>query len=166
METIIASLVVSLAALTIFRLNSVTPFIRITFSSDDYLNSHLKYQLALLVLAITVLAVTYAQNPMNLRILFSVGNISAPANPVEWFGTGSNRSWVFAGLYLSVIITTGTIVFVYLQFRHLKVSIAEVFPYIGWVLLFSLSNSFLKRPSFGSALSHRPWIESTPPILH
>lgn len=166
METIIVSLVVSLAALTIFRLNSVTPFIRITFSSDDYLNSHLKYQLALLVLAITALAVTYAQNPMNLRMLFSVGYITAPANPVEWFGIGSNWSWVFVGLYLSVIITTGTIVFVYLQFRHLKVSIAEVFPYIGWVLLFSLSNSFLKRPSFGSALSHRPWIASTPPILH
>lgn len=91
METIIASLVVSLAALTIFRLNSVTPFIRITFSSDDYLNSHLKYQLALLVLAITVLAVTYAQNPINLRILFSVGNISAPANPVECSGLAQGQ---------------------------------------------------------------------------
>jgi len=148
MELISASIIVSLAAFTIFRLNSVISSIRITFSCDEYLNSHLKYQIALLILASIVLVLTYAQNPINLNLLFSIGNISAPADPVAWFGIGSNRSWLFAGLYLSVIITMGTLTFVYLQFRNLKVSIVEALPYIGWVLLFSLTNSFSEEAIF------------------
>lgn len=149
METISALIIVTLATFSIFRLNSISSsLIRLRFSGDEYLNSHLKYQIALLVLAGFVLLLTFVQNPDNFALLFSIGNISAPAHPVDWFGIGSNRTWIFAGLYLSVIITLGTLTFVYLQFRHLKQSIVEVLPYVGWVVLFSLMNSFSEEAIF------------------
>jgi len=148
MEIVFASIIVTIAAFTIFRLNSVTPLIRVTFSRNEYLNSHLKYQVLLLILASIVLVLAYLQNPTNFSVLLSVGNISAPAKPVTWFGIGQNRSWLFAGLYLSIIITMGTLTFVYLQFRHLKMSVVEVLPYIGWILLFSLTNSFSEEAIF------------------
>jgi membrane protease YdiL (CAAX protease family) len=141
METIIASVIVSLAAL-------VASLIRIRFSSDTHLNSHLKYQIALLILASTVLALTYVQNSTNFSLLLSIGDIAGPASPVTWFGIGQHRSWLFVGLYLSVIITMGTLTFVYLQFRQLKVSLVKVLPYIGWVVLFSLTNSFSEEAIF------------------
>ncbi|MCG7983338.1 MAG: CPBP family intramembrane metalloprotease [Candidatus Thiodiazotropha lotti] len=148
MEIVFASIIVTIAAFTIFRLNSITPFIRVTFSRDEYLNGHLKYQIALLFLASIVLLLAYFQNPTNFSVLLSLGNISAPAKPVAWFGIGENRSWLFAGLYLSIIITLGTLTFVYFQFRHLKMSVSEVFPYVGWILLFSLTNSFSEEVIF------------------
>jgi membrane protease YdiL (CAAX protease family) len=148
MEIVIASVIVTIAGFTIFRLNSVAPVIRVTFSRDEYLNSHTKYQILLLILATIVLALAYFQNPTNFGVLLSFGNISAPAKPVEWFGIGQDRSWLFAGLYLMVIITLGTFTFVYLQFRHLKLSVGQIFPYVGWILMFSLTNSFSEEAIF------------------
>lgn len=148
MELVIALIIITIATFMIFRLNSVTKYIRITFSSDDYLDSHLKYQIILLTLASVVLLLTFLQNPTNFIALFSVGNISAPAEPVTWFGIGQDRSWIFAGLYLCILITMGTFTFVYLQFRRLKVSFTEIIPYTGWIVLFSLTNSFSEEAIF------------------
>ena len=140
--------IVSLAIFAIFRLYSITSALTVNFSSDDYLNNHLKYQLALLILAGLVLILTYAQNPQNLSLLLSIGNLSAPAEPVEWFGIQPNTSWVFVGLYLSAVITLGTATFVYLQFRGLNIPLSKALPYTGWILLFSLTNSFSEEAIF------------------
>ena len=148
MKTFIATFIVTLAALAIFRLNSIAPSIRATFSSDTYLNRHTKYQITLLILAGIVLVLTYFQNPENFKLLFSIGNISAPAEPVSWFGIGLDRSWIYVGFYLCILITMGTLTFVYLQFRHLKMSITYVLPYLGWILLFSFANSFSEEAIF------------------
>jgi membrane protease YdiL (CAAX protease family) len=142
MDILIASVIVIIATISIFRINAITKWIRIKFSSDSYLDSHLKYQICLLILAGIVLELSYFQNPDNFISLFSVGNLSAPAEPVSWFGITAGHTWVFAGLYLLVLITTGTAIFVFLQFRSLKLSLSEILPYMGWIILFSLMNSF------------------------
>jgi len=148
MELVIALIIVTIATFIIFQLNSLTKYIRITFSSNNYLDSHLKYQMMLMALASIVLLLTFIQNSTNFSALLSVGNISAPVEPVTWFGIGHDRSWIFAGLYLCILITMGTLTFVYLQFRKLKVSFTDLIPYIGWIVLFSLTNSFSEEAIF------------------
>ena len=148
MELVIALIIVTIATFIIFQLNSLTKYIRITFSSNNYLDSHLKYQMMLMALASIVLLLTFIQNSTNFSALLSVGNISAPVEPVTWFGIGHDRSWIFAGLYLCILITMGTLTFVDLQFRKLKVSFTDLIPYIGWIVLFSLTNSFSEEAIF------------------
>jgi len=133
---------VALASTAIFRLNGFASKISLKVSSNAYLNAHTKYQIALLVLSFVVLSLTYFQHPSNFRLLFSIGTLSAPANPVKWFGIMENSTWLFAGIYLCLIITLGTIGFVYSQFKQLKVGVKQVLPYAAWIIVFSLTNSF------------------------
>ena len=142
MEVVTAIAVVFFASVSIFKPNYIATKIDIKISGNSYLNSHAKYQVLLVFLSVIVLLFLYFQSSNNLKLFLSFGNISAPVEPVEWFGIGEGKTWVFAGLYLCVLITLGTFSFVYFQFRKQKIKAQEIFPYIGWIVLFSLSNSF------------------------
>ncbi len=148
MEVTIAIIIIALASISIFRLNGLVAKINIRVSRDAYVNNHAKYQVALLLLSLIVLFFAYLQNPHNLMLLLSVGDISAPANSMQWFGIGESRTWIFAGIYLSIVITFGTLSFVYIQFRKSKICAWEILPYVGWILLFSLINSFSEEAIF------------------
>lgn len=142
MEIITASTIAIIATVMIFRLNRLTEYLHIEFSTDNYLDKHFKYQVLLLVLAGFVLLLTYIQNPGIFVQLFSIGNIDAPAQPVPWIGIEPGDGWLETGLSLLLIITLGTAAFVFMQFRSSKVLIVDTLPYFGWILLFSLLNSF------------------------
>ena len=142
MEVVTAIVVVFFASVSIFKLNYIAAKFDIKISNNSYLNNHAKYQILLVSLSVIVLLFLYFQSPNNLKLFLSFGNISAPVDPVEWFGIGEGKTWMFAGLYLCALITLGTISFVYFQFRKQKIKSQEIFPYIGWIVLFSLSNSF------------------------
>lgn len=142
MEIVTAIAVVFLASISIFKLSTIASKIDIRINDNDYLNSHAKYQLLLLLLAVTVLLFLYLQSADNLTLFLSSGNISAPVEPVKWFGIGDGKTWIFAGLYLCALLTPGTFGFVYFQFRKQGIKVQELFPYTGWILLFALSNSF------------------------
>lgn len=148
METATTIIIIFFASITIFRLDNLVAKANIIISNNTYLNNHSKYQAALLLLSFIVLLLAYLQAPQNFKLLFSVGNISAPVKPVEWFGIGENKTWIFTGLYLSLIITLGTSSFVYFKFRKLKLHLKEIFPYIFWILIFSLTNSFSEEIIF------------------
>ena len=148
MEIALALIVVVLSAMSIFRLNTIAAWISLRFSDNAYLDNHAKYQMTLLLLAVIVLFLVYLQDTHNFWLFFSYGNLSASAEPVFWFGIGPDRTWIFVGLYLCIIITLGTLSFVYFQFRRLKVKFSEILPYIGWVVLFSLTNSFSEEAIF------------------
>ena len=147
-EVTIAIIIIALASTAIFRLNGLVSKINVRVSRDAYVNNHVKYQVALLLLSLIVLFFAYVQNPHNLMLLLSVGDISAPADSMQWFGIGENKTWIFAGIYLSVVITLGTLSFVYIQFRKSKICVGEILPYVGWILLFSLTNSFSEEAIF------------------
>jgi len=142
MEVILTIAIVALASVVIFRLNRLVSNVDVRISHDSYLNNHGKYQIALFLLALVVLIVVYLQDPQNFKLLFSVGDVTAPVEPVKWFGIGENKTWLYAGLYLSIIITLGTLSFVYMQFRKLNIEYRELLPYALWILVFSLMNSF------------------------
>jgi len=142
MEVVIALAVVFFASVSIFKLNNIAAKINVKINNNSYLNNHAKYQILLLSLSVIVLLFLYFQSANNLKLFLSFGDIIAPVKPVEWFGIGEGKTWMFAGLYLCVLITLGTFSFVYFQFRKQKIKAQEIFPYIGWIIILSLSNSF------------------------
>ena len=148
MEIAVALIVVVLSAASMFQLNRLIARVNVRLSDNDYLNTHAGYQIALLILAVITSFLIYLQNPQNFRIYFSVGNIDAPAAPVPWFDIGSNETWIFVGLYLGAVITLGTLIFVYFQFRRLTVKLGKLLPYFGWVVVFSLTNAFSEEIIF------------------
>lgn len=148
MEIATALIIISIAIVSIFQLNTIVSRVHIKLSDNEYLNNHAKYQAALLLLSFVVLFLVYIQNHQNFWLLFTSGNLSAHVEPVRWFGIGENKTWIFAGLYLSAIITLGTLSFVYIQFRKLKVHFKELLPYMFWIIIFSLTNSFSEEAIF------------------
>ncbi len=142
MEVVTTIALVLFASAAIFKLNRIASRIDITIHGDAYLNSHAKYQLLLVALSALVLMILYFLSSDNLKLFLSIGNISAAAKPVDWFGIGEGETWLSTGLYLCALITLGTFSFVYFQFRNQQVKARELSPFIGWIVLFSLSNAF------------------------
>lgn len=81
-------------------------------------------------------------NGANFATFLAPGNIAAPAKGVSWLGIPEGESWRSLGVSLSIFITLGTFTFVYFQFRKSVGDLKQRLPYLPWVLLFSLTNSF------------------------
>ena len=141
MKIFIALFVVFVASILIFRLNGLASKMNFTISKNDYINNHAKYQVLLSLLSMFVLLLLYFQSSENLQLFLSIGDISANAEPVYWFGIEDNKTWIFVGLYLCALITMGTLSFVYIQFKNSKIKLQELVPFIAWIIIFSLANS-------------------------
>lgn len=142
MEIIIALLIVAGATaviLNLVRFAAKSPF---SVSDLEYVNTQAKYQALLLAVAALVLVVIYFVNATNFLAFLTLGNIAAPAKGVAWLGIPDNQTWGSVGTSLSLFITLATSSFVYLQFRKSGGVLNKILPYLPWVLLFSLTNSF------------------------
>ena len=150
---IITALVIALVATSaIFQLGFITRKLNFNLSTDAYLDRHGKYQIALFLLASLVLILTYAQNPENFSLFFSIGNLDAPAEKIRSLGISASASWLPVGLSLATILTSGTIVFVFFQLCSSTTAIYKLRPYVGWILLFALANSFSEEMIFRMGL--------------
>ncbi len=96
----------------------------------------------MLGVAVLVLFTLYFANGANFATFLAPGNIAAPAKGVSWLGIPEGESWRSLGVSLSIFITLGTFTFVYFQFRKSVGDLKQRLPYLPWVLLFSLTNSF------------------------
>jgi len=142
MEIILAFVIVvgaTAVILNLGRLAAKTPF---SVSELGYVNTQAKYQALLLGVAALVLLAIFFVNAANFSAFLTLGNITAPAKGVAWIGIQDNQSWASVGASLSFFITLATSTFVYLQFRKSGGGLKQVIPYLPWVLLFSLTNSF------------------------
>jgi hypothetical protein len=81
-------------------------------------------------------------NEAKFTAFLAPGNIAAPAKGVSWLGIADGESWLGLGASLSFFITLATSTFVYLQFRKSGGGLKQLAPFLPWVLLFSLTNSF------------------------
>ena len=115
---------------------------RISFSDNTYIDFQIKYQVLLLLTAFVVLIGAYFLNKDNFTTLFSMGNINAPTEKLPLFGIEEGDKWLETGLSLSVIITVVTTVFMYFQLKQYAVNWNILLQGMGWVVLFSLTNSF------------------------
>jgi hypothetical protein len=142
MEVILAFVIVVGATAVILnfgRFAAKTPFF---VCELEYINTQAKYQALLLGVAALVLLALYFVNSANLSAFLVLGNIAAPVKGVVWLGISDNQSWGSVGAGLSLYITLATSSFVYLQFRKSSGVLKQVLPYLPWVLVFSLVNSF------------------------
>jgi len=142
MEIILAFVIVAGATAIILNLGKVASKSPYAASSLEYINTQLKFQALLLCVAGVVLFCLYLVNAANFWSYIAPGNIAAPSRAVPWLLIADNQSWASAGAMLSFFITLVTSAFVYLQFRKYGKALKQILPYLPWVLLFSLTNSF------------------------
>jgi membrane protease YdiL (CAAX protease family) len=115
---------------------------RFLFSNNAYVDNQIKYQTLLLLTALGVLILTYLLNKESFISLFSIGNINAPTEKMPLFGIKEGDKWLETGLSLSVVITSVTAIFMYYQLKPYTVNWHLLAQGMGWILLFSLTNSF------------------------
>ena len=142
MEVMIALVIVIVATAVILNLSRFAAKIPFTVSGLEYINTQSRYQALLLGVAMVVLFAIYFVNGANFVSFLDPGNFVAPAKGVSWLGISEGETWLSLGISLSFFITLATSTFVYLQFRKSGGGLKLLVPYLPWVLLFSVTNSF------------------------
>ena len=142
MEVMIALVIVIGATAIILSLSRFAQKLSFSVSSLEYINIQSKYQVLLFGVAMLVLIAIYFVNVPNFSAFLAPGNIAAPAKGVPWLGISEGESWLRLGASLSFFMTLATSTFVYLQFRKSDAGLKQVIPFLPWVLLFSVTNSF------------------------
>jgi uncharacterized protein len=142
MEIVLALVIVIGATAVILNLSRFAQKSPFSISGLEYINTQSKYQVLLLGVAVLVLFVLYFVNEANFLAFLTLGNIAAPAKGVSWLGISDGESWLSLGASLSPFITLATSTFIYLQFRKSGGGVKLLLPYLPWVLLFSVTNSF------------------------
>ena len=142
MEILLALLIVLGATVGILNLGYFTRRLPFSVSKLEHINVQSRHQVLLAGIAILVLIALCLVNGPNLSVFFAPGNVSTPATGVSWLGIPEGTSWLKLGISLSFFITLATFLFVYLQFRRMGGDPGRVVPFIPWILLFSVTNSF------------------------
>lgn len=145
MQLIFTVLLVIGATAIVLNLNRWAQKKPFSLSRLHYINVQAKYQTLLLAVAFTVLVMLYLFNPINFARFFALGNPTAPAAAVALFGIAEGESWLAVGGSLTLFITLATATFTFLQFRKLKDGLTQLVPFMPFVLLFSLNNSFAEE---------------------
>jgi len=114
----------------------------------EYLDFQFTYQFYLLLITALALLLTYLLNKENFVHYFSFGKITAPAEALTWMGIKKNDTWLQTGISLSLIISLVTGIFMYLQIKQQAVNWSLLAGALGWIILFSLSNSFAEEMIF------------------
>ncbi len=136
---------VSAATLAILQLNHRAGKKPFAVTQLGYINSQATYQLWVTAFALALLALLYVVNPTTFVAFVGVGEPAAPAQAVAVFGISQGESWLTVGTNLSVVITLATATFMVVQFRKHGRSIKHIRPFIPYILLFSITNSFAEE---------------------
>ncbi len=137
-----ALLIVAFATVAMLNLGRITEKVPFSVSRLDYVNTQAKYQLLLLGVTFLVLAAIYFVNRENLFTFLAPGDLAAPAGGIPWLGIPDKSTWCGVAAGLSLFITLGTSLFVYLQFGISRDAWGQIIPYLPWILLFSITNAF------------------------
>lgn len=132
----------------------VVPVIGLRLHNIDAINDRLVYQVVMLILTFVFLAVMFVLFRDKFRQFASLGDISAPVNPVPWLNIKADDNWRSVGLTFSVIISIATGLFMF--FGGLEGDLSRVQGgFLGLAVLFALSNSFIEEAitRFGVVIS-------------
>ena len=122
--------------------------IGVQWSQYDFINGQFNYQIGLLIISLLSAAVAYAIAPENFKMLFRLGDITAAGHEVKWLGIKEGDSWLKTGISLSIVITLVTGLFLYLQLRGNELNWSSLWKVFGFIILFSLTNSFAEEIVF------------------
>lgn len=145
MQLIFAALLVCGATAIVLNLNRWAQKKPYSLSRLHFVSVQAKYQTLLTAVALAVMTLLYLIYPSNFAEFFRLGNPTAPATAVALFGIADGESWLAVGGSLTLFITLMTASFVYLQFRKLGGDFTQLIPFLPYVVLFSLTNSFAEE---------------------
>lgn len=139
MEVMLALVIVVAATAGILNLGRFAGKSSCSMNGAEYINTQLKYQARVFGVAMLVLIAIYFVHEAHFSAFLVLGNVAAPAKGVSWLGISDGESWLGLGASLSFFIT---LAFFYLRFRKSGGGLQQLVPFLPWVLLFSLTNSF------------------------
>lgn len=96
------------------------------------------YQTLLLGISLLVLALLTLFYPQSLLHFLHIGEIGRAVSPVPWLGITGEEGW----LEIAFVITLVTALFVWWQGRKRSVQWINIWRYLPWVILFSVTNAF------------------------
>jgi len=120
---------------------SKSPLFALKWSGVPYVNRQAAYQLLLLAGSALSALIAYLLAPELFLRYLSVGTIDASAGEMSFLGIASGDGWLETGLSMGLIISLITGIFMWLQLRGVKTDFSIWKTGLGWVLLFSLTNS-------------------------
>lgn len=112
------------------------------------INKNIIYQSVTLLLTVLFLIVLRFSRKEVFTTYFRKGEISAPILPERWIGIKpkETENWKLYGRNFAVIITAVTTVVVFFQVINLEnVNWGNLPKYLHFILLFSLTNSFVEE---------------------
>jgi membrane protease YdiL (CAAX protease family) len=92
-----------------------------------------------------VLAVTYALAPQNARRFYRLGDLNAPAGPINWLGIRSSDTWKTVGRSFALIVSLATGAFVYFNVAKGQSLVPGHFSLLPFILVFSAMNAFTEE---------------------
>lgn len=145
MELIVTLTLLLLATVAISNINIIIKNWQFSISEHDHINDQIKYQLLLLATAIIVLTSVYFIDRQGFLSYLRIGDITAPAQGVSWLKIGDSESWLSVGTSFTILITILSFSFVFPIIRQAGSNYKILLPYLPWIVLFSLTNSFAEE---------------------
>lgn len=141
-------LLVVAASVSLIFIGNWAETIVLNKSIPPIVNRNLIYQPITLSLAVLLLIVLRISRKEAFASYFRKGVISAPILPEPWIGIKpkATENWKHFGQNFTVIITAVTVVIVFFQvIKQGNVNWNNWLKYLPFILLFSLSNSFVEE---------------------
>ncbi len=142
MSILLPIVIVIIGILGIFQLRKWTATLKFTLLADSQLDGLLKFQLAQVVWAVIILAVTYLLNPANFTAFFRLGDVNAHIGKISWLGITGNETWLQVALTLGLFITLGTATFMFIQVKKTGAQFKLIPTLLVWSVVFSAMNAF------------------------
>lgn len=115
--------------------------------ANTLIDSFLKYQIAALLLAISLTAVTWFLHPVS-RNYLQLGSLHLPAEQLKWMGISGQTNWTVVFPKLLLWVSLPTLIFMFLGVWSSQSLHAFQWKFIPWVLLFSFTNALTEELIF------------------
>lgn len=120
--------------------------------TDSFTRSLMSTQILRVGIALCMIAVLFALRYKRRDFFLVRGQLDAPVEPVRWLGVDKPIAWTRFGAILSLAISLGLLVFLFIAGNPSISSLLLVLPYLPWVILFAASNAFGEEMTYRASL--------------
>jgi membrane protease YdiL (CAAX protease family) len=151
MKLFFTLLIVSCSTIVLLLIPKFSGEINLAIHTNQFINSLLKYQLIALPIALLVALFVWKLEPSS-KHYFAKGNLNTLAQKEMWLGISGKSTWRTNGLQLLLFISIPTAIFMFLALSSTNSFNNWQWSFIPFILLLSLSNSFVEEIIFRFAI--------------